>query len=75
MSNSQRRRPKGRNVPPRKPVAPQLMFKPGLTVMQIQHDDFCRTPDSQRDEDCHPLCSPRIVFIRPFDDQPDAEGQ
>lgn len=43
-----------------KDLIDQLLAPIGLTVMQLQHQDGCPAPDTQRDADCN--CEPDLVI-------------
>jgi hypothetical protein len=45
--------------------------KPGLTIVQMAHDDGCPAIRTHRDADCRPPCRPEFWLVRPFADARD----
>ena len=39
---------------------PTIMFKPGLYIFEVQHDDWCRYWVHRRPDDCN--CNPNHVI-------------
>lgn len=46
----------------RKIRRPVPLLAPGVTIMEVRHDDFCKTLKTRRMDDC--TCNPQMVVKR-----------